>query len=66
MQHLESWIALEAEALSDQIELHRSEHAAIVQADRDVARASRTVIERTAVGAAASRKFLAPRSRSKD
>ncbi|RYF23659.1 MAG: hypothetical protein EOO77_01655 [Oxalobacteraceae bacterium] len=65
MRRLESWIALEAEALADRIEAHRAEQAAITKASRTIFKASRTVIERTAVRVAASRKLLAPRSRNK-
>ena len=66
MRRWESLIALEAEAMADRIKAHRSEHAAIVKAARAVARASRAVIERTAVHAAAPRKLLASWSRRKD
>ena len=65
MRRLESLIALEAQALTDRIEIHRAEHAAIMEASCAVIRTSRAVIERTVVRAAASRKLLVLRSRNK-
>ena len=65
MRRSENWIAREAEAMADRIEAHRAEHDAIVEASRAVVRASRTVIERTAVYAAASRNLLASQFRNK-
>ena len=65
MRRRESWIALEAEALTDRIKAHRAEHAAIVEASRVAVQASRTLIERALGRAAASPEPSAPRLRDK-
>ena len=62
MKRSTDWMALEAEALAERVDLHRAEHAAIMVTSRALVHASRVLIKRALRSDAISREPSLPRS----